>query len=694
MYTSGSTGKPKGVCVIHRGVVRLVKNTDYANFSKDEVFLQLAPISFDASTFEIWGSLLNGARLALFPSHTPSLEELGQAIRHYQVTTLWLTAGLFHLMVYERFEDLKPLRQLLAGGDVLSVPHVLKFLKERGGCQLINGYGPTENTTFTCYYRITEPSQLDNSVPIGRPIANTQVYVLNSELQPVPIGVVGELYIGGDGLARGYLNRPELTEEKFISNPFLNSKFDIQNQKLYKTGDLVRYLPNGNIEFVGRIDNQVKIRGFRIELGEIEAVLSQHPDIRQTVVTAREYISGDKRLVAYVVPHPKQIPTTEQLRCFLKEKLPDYMMPGYFIFLDSFPLTPNGKVDRRALPEPNFSGQKLEETFVAPRDELELQLTKIWEKILDIEPISIRDNFFDLGGHSLLGASLISEIEKVFESNLSLATLFQSPTVEQLARVLRSQKQSSLWYSLVPIQPSGSLPPLFGIHHIYFKDLTRYLGPQQPIYALHYGMGESTNKAMSLPNIEDLAAHYIEEMRSLQPQGPYYLMGLSFGGVVAFEMAQQLFAQGQQVGLLALFDSYIEKNRKLLPLRQRLSNLLRLSPADFLEKVNSNVITKFRHLKYGTQYLPHIYLPEPAISVFKAYIPKTYSGRVVLFKAKDDFSVSYKYDPPELGWRKFLDGELKIHEVPGGHLGILEEPHVQVVAEKLKHYLSEAQAYL
>ncbi|MEG4440643.1 amino acid adenylation domain-containing protein [Microcoleus sp. AT9_B5] len=306
MYTSGSTGRPKGVSVIHQGVVRLVKDTNYANLSAEEVFLQLAPISFDASTLEIWGSLLNGSRLVIMPPHTPSLQELGQAIRGYQITTLWLTAGLFHIMVDEQLEDLKQLRQLLAGGDVLSVPHVQKVLQELKGCQLINGYGPTENTTFTCCYRITEVTLIENSIPIGQPIANTQVYILDAQKQPVPIGIPGELYIGGAGLARGYLNRPDLTADRFILNPFSHE----QGDRLYKTGDLARYLPDGNIEFLGRIDQQVKIRGFRIELGEIEAVLSQHPDVRESVVIKREDASGNQRLLAYIVSNlrPERTP--------------------------------------------------------------------------------------------------------------------------------------------------------------------------------------------------------------------------------------------------------------------------------------------------------------------------------------------------------------------------------------------------
>ncbi|MBA3356383.1 MAG: amino acid adenylation domain-containing protein, partial [Pyrinomonadaceae bacterium] len=297
IYTSGSTGQPKGVAVQHRSIVRLVKETNYVVLTSDQVFLQFAPVSFDASTFELWGCLLNGARLIVFPAGTPSLKELGEVLRRSQVTTLWLTAGLFHQMVDDHLEDLRSVRQLLAGGDVLSVPHVEKALRELTDCQLINGYGPTENTTFTCCHSMAAGVQLNGSVPIGRPIANTQVYVLDQHMEPVPIGVVGELYIGGDGLARGYLNRAELTRERFIGNPFSAQA----GARLYKTGDRVRYLADGTLEFLGRFDHQVKVRGYRIELEEIEAVLSQHRGVEQAVVLAREDVVGDRRLVAYVV---------------------------------------------------------------------------------------------------------------------------------------------------------------------------------------------------------------------------------------------------------------------------------------------------------------------------------------------------------------------------------------------------------
>ncbi|MGF2038866.1 MAG: non-ribosomal peptide synthetase [Nostoc sp. CmiVER01] len=449
MYTSGSTGQPKGVSIIHRGVVRLVKQTNYVSISAQEVFLQFAPISFDAATFEIWGCLVNGGRLIVFPSNNPSINELGQVIEQYQVTTLWLTAGLFHLMVDENIDVLKSLRQLLAGGDILSVPHVQKFLQTVGNCQLINGYGPTENTTFTCCYQIPTSLSPDVSVPIGRPIANTQVYILDKNLQLVSIGVPGELFIGGAGLARGYFNRPELTQEKFIPNPFEDSG----GSRLYKTGDLARYLPDGNIEYLGRIDNQVKMRGFRIELSEIETVLNQHGDVQASCVILREDIPGDKRLVAYVVAHQDCTPTLgSELRQFLKTKLPDYMVPNAVVILESLPLTPNGKVDRRALPIPDLQSE-ISDKYVAPRTPIEETLAQIWSQVLGLEQVGIHDNFFELGGHSLLATQLVSRIRDRFKVQLSLSEFFNVATIAELAQSIGKLQQQNLDLTVPRILP-------------------------------------------------------------------------------------------------------------------------------------------------------------------------------------------------------------------------------------------------
>ncbi|MBE9093174.1 amino acid adenylation domain-containing protein [Tychonema sp. LEGE 07203] len=727
MYTSGSTGKPKGVCVVHRGVVRLVKDTDFASLSAAEVFLQLAPISFDASTLEIWGALLNGAKLAVFPPGTPSLAELGDAIGLYNVTILWLTAGLFHLMVDDRIEDLKGVRQLLAGGDVLSVPHVQKLLREAPNCKLINGYGPTEDTTFTCCFTIAPDSQISNSVPIGRPIANTQVYILDRHLQPVPAGVPGELYAGGAGLARGYLNRPDLTAERFIPNPLIHPEKGLENAEersvssllpssnLYKTGDLARYLPDGNIEYLGRTDNQVKIRGFRIEVGEIEAVLAAHPDIAQVAIAVQLDAAGNKCLAAYAVPRPGKILAAATLRSFLKQRLPDYMIPVGFAFLDALPLNPNGKVDRRALTTQKWQSASVapDETIaVAPRDKLESQVTEIWQQVLGIDSIGVRDNFFEVGGHSLLAARLLAEVEKVFGKKLPLSAIFQSPTVEQLADILREPEWSSPSPSMVVIQPgTGSYkPPLFCIHVLgrgleFYRPLLNHLEPSQAILGLST---QIMDEKLAPPNrVEELAAYYIKEMQTFQPHGPYFLLGVSFGGTVAFEMARQLHDVGQKVALLGLLDTYgpdAFKHSPAIKRGQRAMKVLHLTPGVFLNKAKSNLMGKIElltHIQwrilckfYRTSgrplpiYLENFTHRELNEDALKHYVARVYPGRATIFKAVESaaaFGVGR-----ELGWGEVITGGIEIHDIPSDHLGMLKEPHVRILGEKLQAAVDRA----
>ncbi len=453
MYTSGSTGQPKGVSIIHRGVVRLVKATNYVNLTSEQIFLQLAPISFDASTFEIWGCLLNGGKLIIAPPGVLSIDDIGKLIQQHQVNILWLTAGLFQAIVDTKIEILYPIQQLLAGGDVLSVSHVQKFLNTIINCQLINGYGPTENTTFTCCYSIKLPLKSDRSIPIGKPISHTQVYILNEQLQPVVNGIAGELHIGGDGLARGYFDRPELTAEKFIllnprlgraDNPRLGG-VGVDSPRLYKTGDLARYLPDGNIEFLGRIDNQVKIRGFRIELGEIEQTLAQHPDVRENVVLAHQLATGDKQLVAYIVPQPNSNYSIDKLRSFLQQQLPDYLIPAVFVELTSLPLTPNGKVDRHKLPAPSREHPQLDRAYIAAQTDLERMLVEIWSDVLKIDRVGIDDNFFDLGGTSLSILQVASAIEqKLGITNLPIVKLFQHSTISNLAKYLATEQNPQL----------------------------------------------------------------------------------------------------------------------------------------------------------------------------------------------------------------------------------------------------------
>jgi amino acid adenylation domain-containing protein len=692
MYTSGSTGQPKGVCVTHQGVVRLVKSTNYLDFSADQVFLQLAPIAFDASTLEIWGSLLNGAKLVLFPGDKPSLADLGQVIQQQQITTLWLTAGLFHLMVDERIEDLQPLRQLIAGGDVLSLPHVQKVVSTLTSCQLINGYGPTENTTFTCCYPIPKTSSFLTSIPIGRPISNTQVYILDHQLQPVPIGVAGELHIGGDGLARGYLDQPDLTAEKFIPNPFAGSV------SLYKTGDLARYLPDGNIEFLGRIDNQVKIRGFRIELGEIEAAIAQHPDVREVRVIDREDRPGDKRLVAYIVNRQSQ-PTDLELRRFLQPKLPDYLIPSAFVVIDSLPLTPNGKVDRRALPLPEYNQSTA--ANISPRNDIELQLVKIWERLLGVKSIGIRANFFELGGHSLIAVRMFTEIERIWGQNLPLATLFQKQTIEELALILTQDEWTAPWSSLVLIQSGGSKPPLFCIHPIggnilEYHALANYLDQEHPIYGLQsQGLD---GKQPPFRRVEDMASHYIQEICTVQPHGPYFLIGYSFGGLVAFEMARQLEAMGGKIELLGLLDCSAPNLPNLRPSRIKsvgvhLCNLWKLNLKERSNYIMGRVNYRFSNDNERDFLTKSLYDPAdltPAIlNVLDAnlqagddYVAHKYSGKITLFRCQVQ-DLEYHLHA-EFGWNEIVDGNLVVYPVPGPHFRMMKEPRVKGLAEKLK----------
>ncbi len=459
IYTSGSTGKPKGVCVCHRNVARLVVNTNYADMGPHQVFLQFAPIAFDASVFEVWGALLNGGRLVVFPASTPSAEELGDWLAQHDVTTLWLTAGLFHqMMEADTGRQFRHVRQLLAGGDVLSPRLVQKFLNQYPDCRLINGYGPTENATFSTCGELRDMTEDASSVTIGKPIANSTAYVLDDDMQPTPIREVGELYLGGSGLAHGYWNEPVLTAEKFVPNPFSNAP----GERLYRSGDLGRRLADGNLEFVGRIDNQIKLRGFRIELEEIEAALEQHSEVAQAVVILREDNPGDKRIVAYVVPQLEETARAIELRKYLRERLPEYMVPSSFVFQKSLPLTPNGKVDRRALPAPKRDRSALERSYDAPATPVESRLCAIWAEVLHLDKVGVNDNFFELGGDSLVASRILSRIRTASGVSLPLRVFFEQPVISYIARLLefgRTEK-SETQFSVVGAIPRGDEIPL------------------------------------------------------------------------------------------------------------------------------------------------------------------------------------------------------------------------------------------
>lgn len=433
LYTSGSTGTPKGVAVPHRAVNRLVCNTNYITWEPGDKVAQCSNISFDAATFEIWGALLNGAQLVgINREIILSPQDFAQEIQQQEISVLFLTTALFNQMAQEVPCSFRSLRYLLFGGEAVDVRWVKAVLKHGAPKHLLHVYGPTENTTFTSWYEVQDVSEA-RSIPIGRAIANTQIYLLDPHLKPVPIGVRGEIYLSGDGLARGYLNRPDLMAERFISNPFKKSKLN----RLYKTGDIARYILDGNIEFVGRSDDQVKLRGFRIELGEIETVLNQHSAVRESVVMVREDETGDRRLVAYIVPKIEQNPTSSHLRSFLKTKLPNYMIPTAFVILEALPLTPNGKIDRQALPLPDIAKVELQAINQTPRSSVEVELMQMWAELLG-QQVGIEDNFFESGGHSLLATQLVSRIRDRCGVQVPLRTLFETPTIIGLAQCIEA----------------------------------------------------------------------------------------------------------------------------------------------------------------------------------------------------------------------------------------------------------------
>ncbi|HVK57389.1 MAG TPA: amino acid adenylation domain-containing protein, partial [Candidatus Kapabacteria bacterium] len=713
IYTSGSTGQPKGVAVPHRGITRLVLNTDYVSLKASDRIAQASNASFDAATFEIWGALLNGACAIGIPKEIAiSPSEFVETLRGQGITTLFLTTALFNQIAREIPNAFRTLDTVLFGGEAVDPKWVRAVLECEPPRRLLHVYGPTENTTFSTWYHIKELKD-DATVPIGRPIANSSLYILNPLLQPVPVGVPGEVFVGGDGLAHGYWERPELTAQKFVYSPFVES-----NELLYRTGDIARFDHDGNVEFVGRVDHQIKLRGFRIELGEIEALLSRHPRVSNAVVMLREDLPGDKRLVAYLTPKGNA-PAKGELKAYLKAHLPEYMIPSAFVMMERFPLTPNEKVDRKALPVPEQSRPDLIRTLVAPRDAIEQQLTKIWEKVLGVQPIGVADNFFDLGGHSLLAVKVFSQIEKILGKKLPLATLFRAPTIEEIARVLREDNQTKSWSTIVDIQPKGSRPPFYWIHTLggdggggffYYRKLAELLGPDQPSFGIR-----SPQEPFS--RIEDMARFYIKEIQKFQPKGPYYLGGFCFGGNVAFEMAQQLTAKGEKVALLVMLESsppnvnhkqswsttaakyslenfvenvkdfvHISPEQKLAMLKnksRRLTEKLkkRIAPAQESEPVALNQILDLS--TYPEGYVTYAQTHWDALT---HYHPQPYSGEITLFRAKKQGFSNFNHT---LNWDA-LSGVVNVTVIPGDHESMLQEPNVQIVAAKLRSLLDTA----
>ena len=708
IYTSGSTGLPKGTLIEHKSLVNYLCWINTNLMVDGGVRLPLiTKLTFDASLKQLFAPLLRGDAVLIFPDDVVAqpVRLLKALAKHHQVG-LNCTPSLWKVIIDEisNNPDRRPmdnLSHLFIGGERLSADLVNRSLATLPHLHIWNLYGPSEVTANASAARIV--SQVD--VTIGRPIANTQIYILDPYLQLTPIGVPGELHVGGEALARGYLNRPDLIAERFIPNPFS----DQPGERLYKTGDLVRYLPDGNIEFLGRLDNQVKIRGFRIELGEVEATLCLHPSVSEAVVVAREERPGDKRLVAYLVTaEAESAPFTGVLRAYLQRKLPDYMIPSVFVPIDAIPMTANGKVDLRALPAPDLERSRLvtiAEALVAPRDALELQLTKLWEKVLGVKNIGIQDNFFDLGGHSLLAVRLFAQIRKIFAKDLPLTTLFQAPTIQQLASIIRQEGLSSPWSSLVAIQPGGARPPFFCIHGcngrvLHFYDLAGHLGPDQPFYGLT-AQGREDDQDLH-GQFEEMAAHYIKEIRTVQFEGPYFLGASGAGCFIALEMAHQLEAQGQDVALMVyLVPSPVQPNlspikfsiaRSMWQFYNRIFIFMQTRP--FMPTIR---FTFANRILYRWKIL-HRFVPieihrrrrflKKFSEALSSYTPEAYHGRITCI-LQDKFARNPKKGLGE--WPSLSVGGLDVRFIPGNILSMWREPHVKTLAAQLRSCLDEAQ---
>lgn len=548
IYTSGSTGKPKGVLVKHGAVVNfLLGMQKKPGITPADVLLSVTTLSFDIAVLEIFLPLSTGAELVLIPRSVASDgKELAKKIRCSEATMMQATPSTWQLLLEAGWKGEAGLK-ILTGGEALSMELAQRLLP--CGDVVWNMFGPTETTIWSTCAQIMPGDEI---VTIGKPIDNTQIYILDEHLQPVSIGMAGDLYIGGQGLAAGYHNRPELTAERFISNPFSTTR-----EKIYKTGDVAKYLEDGRIKYLGRSDNQVKVRGFRIELGEIEAAIRKHPAVKDVVVRVYESVSSDKKLLAYYIPADQAgASTSPDLRSFLRESLPEYMVPAQCIALDHFPLTPNNKIDQKALPLPTANAQTTNKAHA--RDVIELELTRIWENAMQISPIGIDERFFDLGGHSLLAVRIMNEIELAFGKELPVSLLFQKQTIAELANVLREEHPVLTMSPAVVLKQGGGKPPLFCPHPIggnvfCYSNLIRHFDDDQPVYGLQ---ARSLYEDME-PHvrIEDMASEYVEAIREIQPQGPYHFAAWCFGGVIAYEMSRQLIEAGETVALLTMFDT-------------------------------------------------------------------------------------------------------------------------------------------
>jgi amino acid adenylation domain-containing protein len=693
LYTSGSTGRPKGVAVEHRAVVRLVRDTDYVSIGPGDRVAHVSHPSFDATTFEVWGALLNGATVVILDSDT-ALEppRLARELRARGVTELFLTTALFNAVADEVPDAFRTVRTVMFGGEAVDPARVRKVLAAEPPERLLHVYGPTECTTFATWHRVTEVDAAATTIPIGRPIANTRAWVVDPHGSLVPAGVPGELLLGGDGLARGYHRRPELTRERFVDAPFG------AGERVYRTGDRVRREEDGSIAFLGRLDRQVKVRGFRIELGEVEAALAGHPAVRECVVGAREPAPGDRRLVAWVVAGGDP-PSSADLNLFLSGRLPRYMLPSAYVVVDAMPLNRNGKVDMNALPDPPATARA--ET---PLTETEALLAEVWRDILGVPEIGRTDDFYDLGGHSLLAVRLFSEIEQRTGRRLPVSIFDRGLTIAAVAECLERESAVPGTDFLIPILSGGSLPPLFLVHggggHVFvYRWLASHLDGSRPVF----GFNLKGVRRTDLPRtVEEMAEHYLRDLEVARPEGPCLLGGYSFGGVVAWEMARRLRARGRVVPLLVLIEAtpdLLQAHRS--PVRawrkarraggavvRGLADLARTPPSGWPSIVSRRFETA-RPALWDRPPDPGEEAADEAAAMMatsrwavRHYRPGRYAGRTLYLRAAGQIG-------RRLVWPSLAD-DLEVVVVPGdAHASFLWEENAPIVADVLDAKLRE-----
>jgi amino acid adenylation domain-containing protein len=711
IYTSGSTGKPKGVMVPHRAILRLVINCGYADFKAEDRLAFNSNPAFDAATLEVWATLLHGGCLVVIPKETMlDPAALGSQLLRAEVTVLHLVAGLLGAYPEELRKIIPRLRYLLTGGDVVDPLALKEILRANPPERLVHCYGPSESTTFATTHEVKEVEEGAVRIPIGRPIGNTRIYLLGEEGEPVPVGVRGEIYIGGEGLGHGYLNRAELTAERFVADPFTEHP----GARMYRTGDVGRYLADGAIEFLGRNDQQIKIRGFRIELREIEARLLEHEAVREAVVVAREERPGDRRLVAYYTSAEQAEGGVgaEALRAHLSAKLPEYMVPAAYVRLESLPLTPNGKLDRKGLPEPETGAYVMRE-YEAPVGEVEETLAALWEELLKLERVGRHDNFFELGGHSLLILRVVNLLAQT-GLRILVTDLFEYPTPKLLAERIKSCADRSSSDEVICIRKGGPESPLFLVHEctgyiFYARPLSRYLDPDIPVY----GLPPQSTDEPQLRTVEALARRMVRMIRTVRPKGPYRIAGYSFGGLLAYEIALQLIGAGEEVEFVGMLDTshpslkrkaeldqVVIDDREELVIEQLDLGSLELDMDEeqglaFTELISKSATIEFDSLIADVRRMsllpPHL-VDSTDTQLRQAFI-RSYIFRLAASRYSAQripipvhlFLAEASHDSaPFLGWNGcVMEGRIRVIVTAGTHGSMMMQPHVKAIGQAL-----------